>query len=103
MIRDACGPDFFIVTPGIRPAWASVDDQKRIVSPAKAIQDGADYLVVGRPLPKPKVVVMRLGVLLKKWNLPIEKDSAVAGVFISCSAFSCFCGRGATGQLYLLD
>lgn len=49
-IRKACGPDFFIVTPGIRPAWSSSDDQKRIVTPAQAIKDGADYLVVGRPI-----------------------------------------------------
>lgn len=49
-IRQACGPDFFIVTPGIRPAWSSTDDQKRIVTPAQAIKDGADYLVVGRPI-----------------------------------------------------
>ena len=49
-IRDACGPDFLIVTPGIRPTWSSKDDQKRIVTPAQAIKDGADYLVVGRPI-----------------------------------------------------
>ncbi|MBS1957464.1 MAG: orotidine-5'-phosphate decarboxylase [Cyanobacteria bacterium SZAS-4] len=49
-IRQACGPDFFIVTPGIRPAWSASDDQKRIVTPGQAIKDGADYLVVGRPI-----------------------------------------------------
>jgi orotidine-5'-phosphate decarboxylase len=49
-IRQACGPDFLIVTPGIRPAWSSTDDQKRIVTPSQAIKDGADYLVVGRPI-----------------------------------------------------
>jgi orotidine-5'-phosphate decarboxylase len=49
-IREACGPGFLIVTPGIRPAWSSKDDQKRIVTPAQAIKDGADYLVVGRPI-----------------------------------------------------
>ncbi|HEY9678106.1 MAG TPA: orotidine-5'-phosphate decarboxylase [Drouetiella sp.] len=49
-IRAACGPDFLIVTPGIRPAWSAKNDQKRIVTPAQAIADGADYLVVGRPI-----------------------------------------------------
>ncbi len=49
-IRQACGPDFLIVTPGIRPSWSSNDDQKRIVTPAQAIKDGADYLVIGRPI-----------------------------------------------------
>jgi orotidine-5'-phosphate decarboxylase len=49
-IRKACGPGFLIVTPGIRPQWSSADDQKRIVTPGQAIKDGADYLVIGRPI-----------------------------------------------------
>ena len=50
LIRRVCGNDFVIVTPGVRPAFASVDDQKRITTPADAIAAGADYLVVGRPI-----------------------------------------------------
>ena len=49
-IRKACGDDFVIVTPGIRPAWASAGDQRRITTPAEAIRRGADYIVVGRPI-----------------------------------------------------
>ena len=49
-IRKACGDDFVIVTPGIRPAWASAGDQRRITTPEEAIQRGADYIVVGRPI-----------------------------------------------------
>ena len=49
-IREACGKDFLIVTPGIRPAGSSVDDQKRVCTPEQAIADGADYLVIGRPI-----------------------------------------------------
>ena len=49
-IRRACGPDFRIVVPGIRPAASAVNDQVRIATPEKAIQAGADYLVVGRPI-----------------------------------------------------
>ena len=48
-IREECGPDFRIVTPGIRPG-AVDDDQKRTVSPKQAAEAGADYLVVGRPV-----------------------------------------------------
>ena len=50
-IRQLCGPDFLIVTPGIRGAKAVAgDDQKRIVTPCDAVRGGADYLVVGRPI-----------------------------------------------------
>lgn len=49
-LRAACGPQFCLVTPGIRLADAEQDDQKRIVTPGAAIAGGADYLVVGRPI-----------------------------------------------------
>jgi len=50
LIRESCGTDFMIVTPGIRPAWASLDDQSRISTPAAALKNGASHLVVGRPI-----------------------------------------------------
>ncbi len=51
-VKAACGPEFLAVCPGIRPAWSLVagDDQRRIVTPGEATRDGADYLVVGRPI-----------------------------------------------------
>jgi orotidine-5'-phosphate decarboxylase len=49
-IRKACGEDFIILTPGIRPAGKSSDDQKRIMTPQEAIKLGADFLVIGRPI-----------------------------------------------------
>jgi orotidine-5'-phosphate decarboxylase len=51
-VKSACGPDFLVVCPGIRPAWAAVpgDDQKRVMTPYEAIKAGADYIVVGRPI-----------------------------------------------------
>jgi orotidine-5'-phosphate decarboxylase len=50
MLRTLVQPEFKLVTPGIRPAGASADDQKRIVTPQDAIRDGSDYLVIGRPI-----------------------------------------------------
>lgn len=51
LIRKKIGRDFIIVTPGIRPAWAKgKSDQKRIMTPREAIEAGADYIVVGRPV-----------------------------------------------------
>jgi len=49
-IRKACGEDFVILTPGIRPVGKSSDDQKRVMTPQKAIKLGADFLVIGRPI-----------------------------------------------------
>lgn len=52
MIKDRLGSDFVTMVPGIRPQWSlgEEDDQKRVVTPAAAIENGADYLVVGRPI-----------------------------------------------------
>ena len=49
-IREACGREFLIVTPGIRPAGADINDQSRIATPTAALQSGATHLVVGRPI-----------------------------------------------------
>jgi orotidine-5'-phosphate decarboxylase len=49
-IRAACGPDFLIVTPGIRPSGPTGDDQRRVASPEMALAAGASHIVVGRPV-----------------------------------------------------
>jgi len=50
LIRENCGDDFIILTPGIRPLWASANDQKRIMTPKDAIKKGSNYIVIGRPI-----------------------------------------------------
>ncbi len=49
-IRAACGPDFTLVIPGVRPAGADQGDQKRVMTPGEAVAAGADYIVAGRPI-----------------------------------------------------
>lgn len=51
-IRAACGEDFLIVTPGVRPAGAALDDQSRVATPAGALKSGSTHIVVGRPITK---------------------------------------------------
>lgn len=52
LIRAACGDDFMIITPGVRPAGADVADQKRVMTPGEAVRRGAHHLVIGRPIIK---------------------------------------------------
>lgn len=52
-LRKIFGDRFLIVTPGVRPSWAAKNDQARVSTPGKAIRDGADYIVVGRPILSP--------------------------------------------------
>ncbi|MDA8230817.1 MAG: orotidine-5'-phosphate decarboxylase [Magnetospirillum sp.] len=49
-VRNAVGTDMMLVVPGIRPAWSAVEDQKRIMTPREALRQGADVLVIGRPI-----------------------------------------------------
>lgn len=49
-VKKEFGPDFIVVTPGIRSGWDPVGDQKRVVTPFEAVKRGADYIVVGRPI-----------------------------------------------------
>ncbi len=62
-LRGQCGKTFTLVTPGIRPAEAAQDDQQRVATPRQAISDGADYIVIGRPITRaadPLVALRRI-------------------------------------------
>ncbi len=50
ILREECGTEFLLVTPGIRPAWSEKNDQVRVLTPSKALEAGSSYLVVGRPI-----------------------------------------------------
>ena len=50
IVRSACGPQFLIVTPGVRPDGADLADQRRVQTPEEAVRAGADILVIGRPI-----------------------------------------------------
>ena len=63
MLRAEFGKEIKIVTPGVRPSWAEVVDQKRVMTPREAIEAGADYLVIGRPItahPNPLEAVAKI-------------------------------------------
>ena len=72
LLREACGPQFCLVTPGIRPATASRDDQQRVMTPAAAVAAGADYLVIGRPVTQSQDPVATLAAI----NLEISSGKA---------------------------
>jgi orotidine-5'-phosphate decarboxylase len=68
LVRKDVGPEFLIVTPGIRPAWAAAQDQKRVMTPAEAVAKGSDYLVIGRPItqaPSPREAFAKIVAELK--------------------------------------
>ena len=63
-MRQAMGEDFLLVTPGIRPPDAAGDDQRRIQTPAQALADGSNYLVIGRPVTQAADPAAALGEIL---------------------------------------
>jgi len=72
-LRAECGPDFKLVVPGIRPSWAASNDQKRIMGPGDAVTQGADFLVVGRPItgaPDPRAAARSIAQEIAKGATP---------------------------------
>jgi orotidine-5'-phosphate decarboxylase len=65
-LRQQCGNDFCLVTPGIRPANAAANDQSRIMTPQAALQAGSSYLVIGRPITQAPDPLQALQDILKE-------------------------------------
>ena len=63
ILRERLGDGMKLIAPGVRPSWAAADDQKRFATPKEALKNGADYLVIGRPItaaPDPRAAVERV-------------------------------------------
>lgn len=76
-VKEECGRDFLVVAPGIRPVWAAVHDQKRIMTPSQAVERGADYVVIGRPIiaaASPGLAFKKIVEELDAVNTPDRKD-----------------------------
>lgn len=74
-VRRALGPDVVLVTPGIRPSGASDGDQKRVATPASAISDGANLLVVGRPIRDAADPVAAANAIVAEIDMAIARKS----------------------------
>lgn len=66
MVRPLVKPEFLLVTPGVRPGGSSLDDQKRVMTPAEALAAGADFLVIGRPITGAPDPMERLREIIKE-------------------------------------
>ena len=78
IVRKEYGRSLLLVTPGIRPAWAAAQDQKRIMTPAEAVEKGADYLVIGRPItadPSPAGAFLRILEELERAVNPADREN----------------------------
>lgn len=75
IIRKEIGEDIVVVVPGIRPAWAAAHDQKRIMTPSQALQKGADYLVVGRPILEASSPQKAFSKILEELNRSVNDPS----------------------------
>ena len=73
IVRKACGPGFIIVTPGVRPAGAAKQDQKRTLTAGQAVAAGADYLVVGRPITEAPEPALAVELMARDMSESLEK------------------------------
>ncbi|WP_295160826.1 orotidine-5'-phosphate decarboxylase [uncultured Brachyspira sp.] len=74
IIKRECGESFITVCPGVRPKWSDADDQERIMTPKEAIENGCDYLVVGRPITRNSDRVKACKMIIKEISEGIENN-----------------------------
>lgn len=83
IIKKECGETFITVCPGVRPKWADKDDQERIMTPKEAVQNGCDYMVVGRPITKSKDRVKACKMIIEEIAEGIENNKKLKSLIIS--------------------
>lgn len=83
IIKKECGETFITVCPGVRPKWADKDDQERIMTPKEAVQNGCDYMVVGRPITKSKDRVKACKMIIEEISEGIENNKKLKSLIIS--------------------
>ncbi|MEE2745973.1 MAG: orotidine-5'-phosphate decarboxylase [Pseudomonadota bacterium] len=69
LLRTHCGPNFQLLTPGIRPEWAQAGDQKRFVTPSQAVEWGTDFIVIGRPITEAQDPLIAANLVLKELKI----------------------------------
>ena len=74
-IKDACGTDFKVLCPGIRPSWSSKNDQQRLATPTFALEEGADYLVIGRAVTSAEDRVLAMQKIYEEMETYYESNS----------------------------
>jgi orotidine-5'-phosphate decarboxylase len=75
-IKEICGQDFKVLCPGIRPEWSLKNDQKRAATPRAAIQEGADYLVIGRAVTTAEDRVKAMEMIYEEMEMQTSKTDA---------------------------
>lgn len=83
IIKKECGDTFITVCPGVRPKWADKDDQERIMTPKEAVQNGCDYIVIGRPITKSKDRVKACKMIIKEIVEGIENNKNLKSLIIA--------------------
>lgn len=83
IIKKECGDTFITVCPGVRPKWADKDDQERIMTPKEAVQNGCDYIVIGRPITKSKDRVKACKMIIEEIAEGIENNKNLKSLIIA--------------------